>query len=223
MLNTIGQIGYNRMHVRTTRHLLQMQFSLCRITMRQHEVASRAFAPNFELIAPSCPSSAFIPLLKVNMFALQVLPDKERRRLHILSFVFNAKSIITSREREKECRSPTRKRIKDTQPSGRLLTKRAREDSNIEQNTREDFVGFALITPNLGHLHGHKWLKGCIKWPQERTLHVPNLLKIFMRLAGRSQARQYLEQVGEASIFERDQEIALPSKRYRLNALDRGS
>src|SRR5947199_6309547 len=145
MLNAIGQIGHNRMHVRTTRHLLQMQFSLCRITMRQHEVASRAFAPNFELIAPSRPSSAFIPLLKVNMFALQVLPDKERRRLHILSFVFNAKSVITSREREKECRSPASKRIKDTKPSGRLLTKRAREDNNIELYTCEVFEDLAIM------------------------------------------------------------------------------
>src|SRR5437660_6680599 len=115
MLNAIGQVAHDSMHPWPARHLAHMQSSLARVAVSQHQPARLSLWPDFELVTAPRFTGTFIDFFKANAFIGKVLPDKNRRRLHILAFQLDPKGIIATGQRQKERRATACQWIKDSQ------------------------------------------------------------------------------------------------------------
>src|SRR5947209_8288259 len=104
MLDTIGKVSNNGMHMRTTRNLSHMQISLTGITVRQDKQATRSLLSDLELVASSRPPPPLIQFLVRDMLALQILPGENGACLDVLPFEFNTKSIVACRQTKKKRR-----------------------------------------------------------------------------------------------------------------------
>src|SRR5579859_6234515 len=110
-----------------------------------------SFAPNLELIASSGFASPFGQLFKGNTRMLQILPDKDCGRLHILLILLNAKGIIASSECQKERCAATGQRVQNPEPLSVRTAIVSGKDGYIEEHTGEDLIGLALIATRLRH------------------------------------------------------------------------
>src|SRR6266852_5048535 len=166
MLNAIGQVPNYRMHTWPAWNLLHMQIGLPAIAMCQHQHAYLPLAPDLELISSARSASAFIQFLVRDMLTVQILPDKNGRRLNILPFTFYAEGIIAGRQRHKKRRPATRKRIQHSQPFGKPPTITSCKHSNIEQYPRENLIRLTLIATHLRHLQRNKRSKAWLQRTQ---------------------------------------------------------
>src|SRR5579872_3964967 len=220
MLNAVGQIGHDGVHVRATRHFLHMQIGLRRFSLCQNKVTGSPFVSNLELVTTPGAATSLVALLKRDVFSMQELAEKERGRFDILPVMFNAEGVISTCQRQKQRCASARQGIENAQPPRHLLAECASEKRDIEQHARKDLVRLPLITTRLGHLRGHKRCVYIIKWTQEWPRHISNGFKVLVCLAASSQARQYNRQQRMVCASERDQQVVVSCQHNRLNVFN---
>src|SRR5579875_1570512 len=117
---------------------------------QQAPLAALARRPDLKLVTLAA-ATTLADLFKGNPLASEVLAQKDRRRLDILTLLLDAEGVVASGQGHKEGCPSAGQGIKDAQALA-AASIGSGEEGHVQQDAGEDFVGLALVTPYFSDL-----------------------------------------------------------------------